>query len=320
MKICLVRDYVAPAKNEMGAERVVETLAKGLVELGHDVVMKLEKGSHSAPAPLVDEIPSDCDLIHFNQWDPKDRHTSYNIPWVASIYGGGMETEQAWLDRTIGNQHIICVSKFVADRLKLDSYVWTCSHPSDFQFVKQKSDYFLWMAGTDWGEGKGLFTTIMLAKKYRFKLKIAGSGKNQEIIGHIKNACDDKIQFVGAVNGTQKAELLSNARALILLTQLPDACPTVVGEAMLSGTPVIGSEFGAMPELVNEKVGFICKSQPQFVNAILNIGKISTEGCYEYGKNNFTHIISAKKHLQYYENMLRFGTVSPKGEDNGNSK
>jgi len=309
MKICMVRDYVAPAKDQMGAERVVESITKGLVSLGHEVVMKLSPGSKDAPAPLVDEIPEDCDIIHFNQWDPLYNHYSHKIPWVASIYGGGMETDPTWLRKTIENPHIIAVSKFVADRLNTNAYVWTCSDPSDFIYKEEKEDYFLWMAGTDWGEGKGLWTTISLAKKMRFKLKIAGTGQNKSTIAQIKSLCDDKIEYVGAVNGKEKAKLIANAKGFILLTQLPDACPTVVGECMLSGTPIIGSVNGSMPELINDKVGFQCKGFPDVAKAITKISNINPKDCYEYGLENFTHIVSAKKHLLYYESMLNFKSV-----------
>lgn len=310
MKICIVRDYTAPAKDEMGAERVVEGITKGLINLGHDVIMKLNPNSTNTPAPLVSEIPKDCDIIHFNQWDPKDSHDSYGIPWVATIHGGGMETDPAWLKRTIDNPHIIAVSQFVASRLNLKAHVWTCSDSENFVYKKTKDDYFLWMAGTDWGEGKGLFTTIRLAKKLGIKLKLAGTGKNQGIIDTIKSLTDNKIKFVGAVNGQKKAELIANAKGFILLTQLPDACPTVVGECMLSGTPIIGSIHGSMPELINDKVGFICKTEADITKAIIKIGTINPEDCRDYGMENFDYMVSARKHLQCYENMLNLGRVA----------
>ena len=226
MKIAIVCDYIGPAKNSMGAERMIESLAKAYISLGHEVVMKVNPASINMPAPIVEEIPSDCDVISFNGWDAETSEkefSSYGIPWVTTLHGGGSENDPKWLE-TVKNPHMICVSKFVADRIGTKAYAWTCSDPDDFILRAQKENYFLWMAGTDWGEGKGLFSAISLAKKMRINLKIAGTGTNQSVIEQIKQQCTDKIEFVGAVNGKEKAELLSRAKGFLLLTRLPDAC------------------------------------------------------------------------------------------------
>lgn len=311
MKIVQVRkDFQPPAKDSQGAGRVIEGICRGLIKLGHDVTLVVDKlPTEPYDIPVSLKIPK-CDLIHFHGWNgPDHNYDFYNTPWVATPHCGGMETDPVWLASANNNPHIICVSKFVQDRLNCHAHIWTCSDPSQFIFEENKDDYFLWMNGTDWGESKALFTTIRLAKKLKFKLIIAGSGKNQQIIEAIKTNCDDRVSYVGSVNGVKKAKILSKAKALILLTQVADACPTTVGEAMLSGTPVIGSTNGAMPELINEKVGFICKNDADFTKALMKLKTIKPKDCYEYGLNNFSNEVSAKKHLKYYSNMLKFGKV-----------
>lgn len=310
MKICQIHPYKAPARDSMGAERVVESLTKGLLKLGHQVVMKIHPESTNTPAPVVKEIPNDCDILHFHQWEPdKIDYEKYNKPWIVTIHGGGSETDPNWIKATANNPHVVCVSKYISGKVNAPANVWTCSDPDDFIFNDKKEDYFLWMAGTDWGEGKGLFTTIRMAKKLRFKLKIAGTGRNEENIKAIKILCDDKIEYIGSVNGKEKAEVLSKAKALILLTKLNDACPTTVSEAMLSGTPVIGSTFGAMPELIKPGVGFICDTEQDFAKAILSINKISPVDCFLYGMENLSSHAAAAKYLQYYKNMIELGKL-----------
>ncbi len=313
MKICLACDYTAPAKNSMGAERMIESLADAFLELGHEIVMKINPDSIYATAPIVSEIPKDCDIINFNGWIPatsEQEYSSHGIPWVVTLHGGGTENDPEWL-RTVKNPHMICVSKFIADRIGTKAWAWSCSNPDNLLFLneEEKGDYFLWMAGTDWGEGKGLITAIHLAKKLRFKLKIAGHGTNQETIENIKRSCDDRIEFVGAVNGQQKAELLAKAKGFLLLTRLPDACPLTFSEAMLSGTPVITFPNGAMPELMNDEVGFVCRSEAELAKAILKIDTIKPGRCFDYGMENLSNIATAKKYLQFYQNMIDFGNV-----------
>lgn len=311
MKICLSCDYTGPAKDSMGAERMIEALAVSLRCLGYEVVMHVRLDSVDMPAPVVSEIPKDCDIINFNGWIPGEseiKYPTYGIPWVVTLHGGGTENDPRWL-KSIKNPHMICVSKFIADRIGTKAYVWAGANPDNLSYVKDKQNYFLWLAGTDWGEGKGLFTAIRLAKKLRFNLKIAGGGKNQEIINEIKKHCDDKIEYVGMVNGKEKRDLLAYAKAFLLLTRLPDACPLTFSESMLSGTPVITFPNGCMPELMTEKVGFICENDVDFAKAIVKINQIKPEDCFYHGIKNFSNLAMAGKYVQFYENMIKYGHV-----------
>jgi glycosyltransferase involved in cell wall biosynthesis len=276
--------------------------------------MLLNCNSTNTPAPLVKEIPRDCDIVHFHQWEPTRKNygeLAEGKPWVVTLHGGGMEeTKGEWYEKTTKNPHMICVSKFVSSRLNCPAYVWTCADPEEFIYKKEKKDYFLFMAGIDWGNGKGLFDTIQLAKKMKFKLKIAGTGKNQSIINKVKFLCDKNIEYIGSVNGQEKAEILSKAKALILLTRLPDACPTTVSESLMSGTPIIGSNAGSMSEIVFHGVtGFICKSESDVAKATLNITKINPEKCRAVALELFSSSAAAKKYLHYYTKMLECGSV-----------
>jgi len=317
VKICHVRDYTPPAKDSMGAERVIERLCRAQAKLGHDVVLcpsMLPNTKKKFDIPLVSEIPKDTDIIHFHGWDPGISEVEYNKygkPWVATIHGGGMENDPKWLESVRqATDNIIFVSQFCADRVNGKAVVWNCADLKEFTYKKKKDDYFLWMGGTDWGESKGLWTTIRLAKKLRFNLVIAGAGTNLQIIEQIKSLCDDKIKYIGSINGKEKASWISKARGFILLTQVADACPTVVSEAMLSGTPIIGSPNGSMPELLNEEVGFICDTDVSFTKAILRIGKLNPLDCRKYGLKHFQSSVAGEKCLHYYKNMLDLGKVA----------
>jgi len=312
MKIAQVCSFTSPAKNSMGAERIVERITKGRVELGHEVVMKINPDSTNTPAPVVSEIPKDCDILHFHGWDArtsKAEYESYGIPYVVTMHGGGTEIDPVWLASMKRNPNMICVSKFISDRVMCSAFVHSCTHPTEVTYKADKDDYFLWMAGTDWGESKGLFSTITMAKRLRFKLILAGTGRNQNVINQIKSLEDENIKYVGALNGKEKATMLSNAKGFILMTKVPDACPATVSEALMSGTPIISSGAGCMPELVKPSIGFVCKNQAEFAQAISKIKKISPSNCRNYAMNNFSHLVASTKYLQYYNNMINYGNV-----------
>lgn len=306
MRIVQHCEYTGRAHGAMGSERVVEALTKGFIKLGHEVVMFVNSNSINMPARVVDYFPQDFDIVH--------GHGAHlggaGIPWVSTVHGGGYDSPTAaWK----GNPHFICVSDFICKLSGNKQFVHSCVDPDDFIYSDKKDDYFIFLSGTDWGEGKGLFTTISLAAKMGFKLKIAGTGQNQQIIDEIKRRCNSKIEFLGAVNGQQKAELISKAKAVIMYTRLVDACPLVVSEALISGTPIIGSTNGSLPELiVNGQTGFLCKNENELPKAVANISKINPEDCRKYAMEHFSNIVACEKYLKLYNNMILYGTVDGK--------
>jgi len=299
MKIVMWCNYVPPAKDSMGSERVAEALTKAYIELGHEVVMLVRSGYDKVSFPVVTEFPEGFDIIH-GQGENLER---FGIPWVSTVNGGGSDpNDSPWK----GDYRFICVSDFIRKLSGNPYFVHACVDQNDFIYKEEKQDYFAWIAGTDWGEGKGLFTAIQLAKQFGIKLKIAGTGKNKKIIEHIKLTCDDKIEYVGAVNGKEKSKFLANAKALLFYTRLPDACPLTVSEALISGTPIIGSTNGSLPELiVDGKTGILCNSERELPKALLNIKKIKPFDCRQYALNHFSNIVAAKKYLQIYEDVIK---------------
>jgi glycosyltransferase involved in cell wall biosynthesis len=304
MNVTQVCNYVAPAKNQMGAERIVERLSKGLVSAGHAVSMLLHPNTKETPvmgAELVTEIPLETDIVHFHGWEPEE-YENTNLPWVTTIHGYSLHQKP---EKAIKNKHVVAVSRFAAEQIKAINYVWNCADPDEFVFEPNKDNYFLWMAGTDWGEGKGLISTIILAKKLGINLKIAGTGNNREIIDFIKSNCNRKIEYIGPINGTEKAEVLRKAKGLFLLSRLPDACPVTVSEALMCGTPVLASSNGSLPEIVlNGITGFICKNQAEEIRATINIDRISPEACRDYALRNFSIEKSVDNYVQIYSKII----------------
>lgn len=299
-------NYVYPAKNSAGSERVAEALVKGFVKLGHEIVMHIDPNSIGVPVPIVTKIPQDFDIVHCQGEDFSD----CEIPFISTVHGGGSDPPDAHWKH---DPHFVCVSDFICKLVGKKQFVHSCVEPDDFIYKNRKEDYFLWISGTDWGEGKSLFTTILLAKKMGFKLKLAGTGKNQQIIDEIKKYCNSKIEYLGAVNGKEKAELIASAKAVILYTRLPDACPLVVAESLISGTPIIGSINGSLPELiVHNQTGILCKNENELPRAVASVSKIKPEECRQYALKHFSNIVACEKYLKLYKNVIEFGNVNGK--------
>lgn len=313
MKIVQVNKYTAPARDSQGTQRVLESLSKELVRQGHEVSLLINPDSvvSSEYGKLVKEIPEDAEIVHFHGGFPEEYgYSRYEGKrWISTVHGGGQDSpsdiaeKKEWLD------NLVFVSNFCSNLCDSKCYIHNCVSDEDFIYREKKDDYFLWMAGTDWGEQKGLFSSIMLAKKLGFKLKIAGSGRDANVINQIKSLCNDKIEYLGSINGKLKAEVLAGAKGLLMIGDILDACPVNVLESFASGTPVIAKNKGSHTEIVKSNVGYVCDTPAQIVKAILNIDKIKTSDCRKYYLENFTPQVVVEKYLSVYRNIIEYNSV-----------
>jgi glycosyltransferase involved in cell wall biosynthesis len=308
-----------PVKEYGGVERAVVWLVKGLSELGHKVTFIGPEGSNVAHAenvfvPFVDVkvpapdaikklIPKDADIIHFN--NDSLFENNYGLPSIVTVYGTvstmkGLDARYCFIS---GAQ------KKYWGGLEENPMVHIGLDESEYIYRKEKDDYFLFLSRVDW-DVKGVDWAIDSAEKAGVRLIIAGNVHNKKFInsywrGYLKKQLSDRIHYVGPVGGELKAMLLAKARALIFPTQWCEAFGIVTIEALASGTPVITTHNGAMPEIVEHgKTGFLCKDITEMTTAIKNIGSLKAEDCLKSVTEKFNCLRMAKEYAKLYVNLL----------------
>lgn len=108
---------------------------------------------------------------------------------------------------------------------------------------------------------KGYQIAFDAAKATGRKIKVGGVGGDRPEL--------DYVEYLGMVKPKARSELLGGALATFMPTLYLEPFGSVVVESLLCGTPVICTDWGAFPELVEHGVdGFRCRSQREFNEAV----------------------------------------------------
>lgn len=181
-------------------------------------------------------------------------------------------------------------------------------------------------------EPKGVHIAIAAVKEYNrnasqpLTLKIAG----KHYAGHSKDSywqeqieplIDGKeIEYVGFIKTTQeKQDFLGNAAALLVPSLFDEPFGMVSIEALACGTPVIGLNSGAIPEVIeNGTTGWVVDKQlatdgslatastiSSFAAVLTKIPAIDRRACRRGFENNFTLEKMAAAHAAVYDSLIR---------------
>lgn len=166
----------------------------------------------------------------------------------------------------------------------------------DFTFEAKKQDYLLFLARVT--HQKGLAIAVEVAKRTGKRLLVAGQGDVAAVLG---KEIPDCVEVVGYADVEKRRELMSNACALIQASHYNEPFGGCVVEAMLSGTPVITSDWGAFSETVlHGTTGYRCRTIEQFVWAVRNIDRINPYKVHQWATQNY----STTRVLRMYEEFF----------------
>lgn len=310
MRILLAGKHRYPAsRGGPSGGRIFDFLAKGLTRLGHEVYYHPGFGADGNPpagVQIVDQPQWDVDLLHCHSHIiPLCREAiARGLPWVATCH---TDLETWNLSRDTATDNWIFVSKTLATSYSRSRYVLNGIDPDELMFSESKEDYVLFVCALRLAERKGLDIAIDLAHRCGLRLVVAGSSPDQQLVARIADKCESAgAQYVGEISGEQKAEWFARACALLFPTQLNEAFGMVMAEALMSGTPVVSSDFGACAELISPDVGFVCHTIDDYIQALERIQqrRICAKRCREVALERFHYLRMARDYVREYEREL----------------
>jgi glycosyltransferase involved in cell wall biosynthesis len=174
----------------------------------------------------------------------------------------------------------------------------------DFEFDAEPEDYLLFVGRII--ESKGVGMAVEIAKKVNMRLKVAGQG---DLASVLKGPIPDHVEIVGYVEPRARALLMKKAKALLMPTHFNEPFGGVMVEALLCGTPVITSDWGAFAENnIHGMTGYRCRTMEQFVWAVKNIDAISRYVCYNWAMRTFSLERVAPMYEEYFDSLMRVFT------------
>ena len=170
----------------------------------------------------------------------------------------------------------------------------------DFKFNPKHGKYFVYLGRVI--ESKGIGIAVDIAKHTGIKLKIAGQGNLRAILGYDP---PPEVEIIGYLEPAARSEVLQGALALLAPTHYNEPFGGVTVEALLCGTPIITSDWGAYSENnLHGVTGYRCRNMDQFIWAAKNIHKINRRTCRVWAQNNFSLERVAPMYEEYFRSLI----------------
>jgi glycosyltransferase involved in cell wall biosynthesis len=295
-----------PVPRYGGTQRMVVYLARGLAAAGHRVTLIAGPGSEVREATLV---PVDLQQARRPEFDIRPLlpagldlllacvplRTPPQVPWVRRLAGN-------WKPGTTGAPNTLYLSEDHARRHGGHAWVYNGVDPADFHFRRDKDDYDLFLG------------RLHSVKGYRWAIEGAKrAGRRLLLAGGWRPSLTRSVRYVGKVGGERKAALLAGARVLWMPALWDEPFGITLIEALVSGTPVLGTHRGSLPEVISPAVGALGDSVDELVALRPALDRIDPGACRAYVERHFTHHAMAAGYLRVFRHFLATGEL-PGGE------
>lgn len=295
-----------PVPEYGGTQRMVVALARGLAAAGHRVTLVAGHGSDVPEATLVpvalDEarrpdfdirplLPRDLDIV----LACAPLRIPPDLPWIRRLAGN-------WKPGTTGAANTLFLSRDHARRHGGAAFVYNGVDPAEYRFRRDKADYDLFLGRLH--GAKGYRWAAAGAKRLRRRVVIAGGWRP---------SLSRYVRYAGKVGGVRKTELLAGARALWMPALWDEPFGITLIEALASGTPVLGTRRGSLPEIVSAEVGALGDTLEELVELRPRLDTVEPEACRAHVERHFTHHVMAEGYLRMFRAYLATGAL-PEGK------
>lgn len=316
-----------------GIERVVDSLARGFLAAGHEVLLAASSDS-TCPAPLVPGMrPSEpaelgstlselshlirayegmggVDIIHDHTLaGPLLARREASVPVVTTIHGP-LDPASADLYRAVApDTAIIGISRDQTSRVPDVPVTRVIHHGMDVASVPVGSGTggYVCFVGR-MSPDKGVVEAIGIARTAGIPLRIAAKMRERDELEYyrsvIKPLLGSNEEFLGELGDPDKYRLMGEALAFLNPIQWSEPFGLVMIESLSTGTPVVGTRIGSAPEIVDHgKTGFL--GQTGQLHSFLPLAAaLDRAHCRERALKLFSTERMVANHLDLYTQLI----------------
>ena len=129
---------------------------------------------------------------------------------------------------------------------------------------------------------------------------------------HVEPLLDGElVRWEGTLEGDEKLDFLSRARACVFPGRWHEPGGTAVVEALACGTPVVATRRGAMRMLVEHGVtGFLADNEDELASYLGRVDEIDPAACRTAAQERFSADLMAERYVDLYEAVLERSMAS----------
>jgi glycosyltransferase involved in cell wall biosynthesis len=322
-----------------GTESILDNLARGLVDRGHEVVL-YTVGTSTCPVErrwLFDEpaapigagepeaahvlaaysaLTRDVDVIHDHTalgplLEPAlAAAASARVPVILTLHGPPTDpVRRLLLPHAARHAALVAISESqrgLAPDLPFTSVI---HHGIDLDVHKQGpggGGYLMFVGRMS--PDKGVHRAVDIARRAGMRLVITAKMWEDAEVDYFRAEVEprlhDGVELLLDADRADRLELLGRAEALLNPICWAEPFGLVMAEALACGTPVVGSPYGAAPEIVDDGVtGFLRESDDELVEAVGRIEELDREKCRLAAVERFSIERMARDHERLYQRL-----------------
>lgn len=340
MKIIITVDPEIPVPPKLygGIERIVDGLAKGYSELGHEVFLvanadstcRYTKKNYGWPAlKSRGYVNTFKNMLYLHkivkEVEPDIIHSFSRLLYGYPIFIQRRIPFVQSYQRTISPKSTTIAYKLAGKKLRITS---CAAHMlkglpnlhifqpifnfTDTQYftadTTAKRDYLAFLGRIE--DIKGTKEAIEVAIQTNHKIIIAGNvqpGHDEYFENQIKPFFSNPlVKYIGPVNDEEKRTLLQRAKAMLFPIKWEEPFGIVLAESLACGTPVIGFKRGSVPEVIQHGInGFIVDTIDEMITSVNKIDQLNNDLIRKDAVKRFSLENITAQYLELFHSMIK---------------
>jgi glycosyltransferase involved in cell wall biosynthesis len=322
-----------------GTESVIDRLARGLTQRGHEVLLAAAansscpvarvagttKADRAAPvcADALTEIRhvlgayaamGEVDVVHDHTLVGPLCHTAPGRPVVTTAHGP-FDDVLGPVYRAMRGVSLLAISHHQASTAKEIPLAGVIHHGLDLGAVpvgRGDGGYvsFLGRMSPEKGPREAALIARAAGVPLRMAAKLREPAEREYFEAEVKPLLCSDVEFLGELGCTDKLELLGRSFALLNPMQWAEPFGLVMIEALATGTPVVATPVGSAPELIDDAVtGYLRTGNAALAATLVPASKLDRAACRTVADRRFSTERMVAEHVRLYEGLLARRTV-----------